>query len=192
MMARKKLIAPFCFLTGLTFLLLLIAGLSPQAFAEIDTRPTTMPSSPSSSSTSSGAASSGSEVSSAPSSTVSASSAPSSSPVSSNSPNSAASSPSAPSSAPASSTMVFELESNTAPEQVFHVAERSSKRLNIIGIVSWGIIGAGVVVVVIVLISSSRKPPGAGGGLGRSRYHRKKDADTRAKRMMDDNHYRKY
>ncbi len=182
MMARKKLIISFSFLAGLTFLLLLVAWLSPTAFAEIDTKPTTLPSSSELNSTASGAASSGAGTSSAPSSTTSASSPASSS----------ASPSSSPSSAPVSSTVVFELESHTTPEQVFHVTERSSQRLNIIGIVSWGIIGAGVIVVVIVLISSSRKPPGSSGGLGRSRYQRKKDADTRAKRMLDDNHYRKY
>ena len=66
--------------------------------------------------------------------------------------------------------------------------EALTRRVNVIGIVSWALIGVGILVVLIVLFLVTRGPPG--GGMGRKRYREQKESRTR--RMMDDNHYRKY
>ena len=89
-----------------------------------------------------------------------------------------------------SSKIVYELAPEFQIQQAKMRGEEGARRLNVIGIVSWGCIGAGVLVVVIVLITGSRRRPGTP-GVKRTRYRREVEAE-RARRYMDDNRYRKY
>lgn len=65
---------------------------------------------------------------------------------------------------------------------VTHTA--SSRRLNWIGILSWGCIALGVIVVLIVVFSNRRPPR----GMGRKRYRRPKR--SRKKKLLNDKYYR--
>lgn len=89
------------------------------------------------------------------------------------------------------SQIVYELASGFQVEEVRARAESGARRMNLVGMISWGCIGAGIVVVVVVVISGSRRHTGSG-GVKRTRYRRKAEAETRARRYMDDNRYRKY
>lgn len=86
-----------------------------------------------------------------------------------------------------SSTVVFQLESAPQTQQT---VESVPGRWNILGFVSWGVIALGVAIVVVVILCAARRP--GNGSIARTRYRRKKDADTHARRMLDDNRYRKY
>ena len=89
------------------------------------------------------------------------------------------------------SQIVYELASGFQVEEIRARAESGARRMNLVGMISWGCIGAGIVVVVVVVISGSRRHIGSG-GVKRTRYRRKAEAETRARRYMDDNRYRKY
>lgn len=89
------------------------------------------------------------------------------------------------------SQIVYELAPGFRAEEVRAQGESGAKRMNLIGMISWGCIGAGVLVVVGVVIVGSRRHTGTG-GVKRTRYRRKVETETRARRYMDDNRYRKY
>ena len=89
------------------------------------------------------------------------------------------------------SQITYELAPGFQAEEVRAQGESGAKRMNLIGMIAWGCIGAGVLVVVVVVIVGSRKHTGTG-GVKRTRYYRKAEAETRARRYMDDNRYRKY
>lgn len=59
----------------------------------------------------------------------------------------------------------------------------NTRRMNWIGIVSWGCIGLGILVVLLVVLSNRRPPRGT----GRKRYHRKKRPK---KHLLNDRYYR--
>lgn len=68
------------------------------------------------------------------------------------------------------------------------VEVNTQKSMNLWGIISWALIGLGVLIVVIVLLSTLRRPP-PGGGPGRKRYRRRPYATNR-KRLLNDKYYR--
>lgn len=88
------------------------------------------------------------------------------------------------------SQIVYELGPEYQIQEARMREAENAKRVNMIGIVSWGCIGAGVLVVVVVLIVGGRKRPGGMGGK-RTRYRREIELE-RSRRYMDDNRYRKY
>ena len=93
---------------------------------------------------------------------------------------------------PPPSQIVYEVAPGFRIDEATASREGSAKRMNLIGIISWGVIGAGVVVIVVVVISASRKGLGRG-GINRTRYYRRKgDPEAWGQHYMDDNRYRKY
>lgn len=68
------------------------------------------------------------------------------------------------------------------------VEVKTQKSMNLWGIVSWALIGIGILIVVVVLLSTLRRPP-PGGGPGRKRYRRRPYASNK-KRLLNDKYYR--
>ncbi|MDU7339169.1 MAG: hypothetical protein E7L17_13775 [Clostridium sp.] len=67
------------------------------------------------------------------------------------------------------------------------VEVQTQKSMNWWGIVSWALIGLGILIVIIVLLSTLRRPPP--GGPGRKRY-RRHPFPTKKKRLLNDRYYR--
>lgn len=67
------------------------------------------------------------------------------------------------------------------------VEVQTQKSMNWWGIVSWALIGLGILIVIIVLLSTLRRPPP--GGPGRKRY-RRHPFPTKKKRLLNDKYYR--
>ncbi|WP_283609109.1 hypothetical protein [Faecalispora anaeroviscerum] len=67
------------------------------------------------------------------------------------------------------------------------VEVQTQKSTNWWGVLSWALIGLGVLIVVIVLLSTLRRPPP--GGPGRKRY-RRHPFPTKKKRLLNDKYYR--
>ncbi|MBE6832588.1 hypothetical protein [Faecalispora sporosphaeroides] len=67
------------------------------------------------------------------------------------------------------------------------VEVQTPKTMNWWGVLSWALIGLGILIVVIVLLSTLRRPPP--GGPGRKRY-RRHPFPTKKKRLLNDKYYR--
>lgn len=67
------------------------------------------------------------------------------------------------------------------------VEVQTQKSMNLWGVLSWALIGIGILIVVIVLLSTLRRPPP--GGPGRKRY-RRHPFPTKKKRLLNDKYYR--